>query len=269
MAAAQRCPVERRNPALVGRERRAFECQARDIGGAASGRKQMGEPFDLRRAIPRVVPDHDLVAVARDLGRAPVSKMRTLRRKYPWPHATTPDRTVAHAAAASEHLDADAQPMQRLSEFETDHAGTEHRHAVREVVKFENVVVGEQTLPSAFHAAGKDGEEPVAMTIDDARTVTRSSIASVCIVDESGATMNLVAFWNAGDTVGNEPDETVALAANARHDRLAVDLDPAREFEAKALEPMRRVRGFRGRDPAACWACSRPARTSCRGGRLR
>ena len=68
IATAQRRPVEQRNATLIGRERGSLERQSRDVGGAARGRQQIGEAFDLRGPIQCAIPDHDLVAFARHLG---------------------------------------------------------------------------------------------------------------------------------------------------------------------------------------------------------
>ena len=49
-------------------------------------------------------------------------------------------------AAAAEHADAHAQPMQRLAELEADHAGAEDGDRARQVVPVEDVVVDDEAI---------------------------------------------------------------------------------------------------------------------------
>ena len=152
------------------------------------------------------------------------------------------------AAAATENLDAHAQTVQRLADFESDHTGPEDRDAFRQRRPLKHVVVDDhpvaERIPCRRMRRRRSGGD------DDARRADGQRVADLqcVVVDEPGVATNLVGRRKRFDVVDDKSGETVSLALDAIHHRLAVDGDRARRLDAERRETRESVRGFRRRD---------------------
>ena len=138
--------------------------------------------------------------------------------------------------------------MQRLPEFEADHAGAEHRDAFRKIREFEHVFVGEQPVAQPLPRRRKGGRGTCRN--DDGRCAYGHALVhdQRRVVDELRVAAQLVAFRNFIHAARDKAHEPITLAADSRHHCLAVHFDAAFQLEAESMEAVHRVRRFGGRD---------------------
>ncbi len=247
-AALERLAIEQRNRVRVPFERRVLEAELPDVRGATGRGQQVLEALDLLGAVERTVGDDHRVAVEADVGMRVGVEIELGTEDAP---CLGKDRRVADradAAAAAEHLDADAEPVQRLPEFESDDTGTEHRDAFRQVGELEDLVIRDQALaerrPDRRIARRRAGRDHDRLRVDRRGAIDRQRV----VVDERGVAEELVGFRNLVDAAGDEADEAVAFALHPRHHRLAVDDERGIDREAEVRELRNRVRGLGRRD---------------------
>ena len=146
-AALHRRPVEQRDAARIERERCLVEPEPPDVR-RASGRRD--HEIHARRALYSIrsaVTDDDAVADALDRAHVGGGLERELLLKRlccVCANRRIAERTDVTAAAEEQHVD--AQPVQRLTELETDDTGTEDRDRAGQIVPRENIVVDDQPI---------------------------------------------------------------------------------------------------------------------------
>ena len=243
--ALHRLAIEDRDAARVERDRRVLEPEVAHVGRTSGRGEQVVERFGACFPGEVAVVDDEPVARARHRGARIGVEIKLGAEYAPRFRKHVGVRQRTHAAATAEHLDAYAEPMQRLAEFEADHARAECRHAFRQVRELEHVLVREQPVAEIVpcfriggRRAGRDD--------DGTRVDRRVADCERRVRDEARMAMELVRSGQRIDALRDEADEAVALALHARHYRAAVDRDVAAKAEAR--EAFDRVGRFRGRD---------------------
>ncbi len=157
----------------------------------------------------------------------------------------------ADAAAAAEQPHPNAQAVQRLGQFEPDHAGAHHRHRSGKVGPAEDIVVDDQALaqcsaPGRRHRGarpGGDDDAPRLQVPGAGRTVDGQRVR----VDEARMPLPALGGRPLLHGVEDKTDKAVALAAHARHHGAAVDVNVG-QVHAEAAGMPRRVHHVRRRD---------------------
>lgn len=153
-----------------------------------------------------------------------------------------PDQT-----ADAEHAHPYPQPRQRLTEFQADYAGAEDDDGFGQFGPLEEIVAGDQSragvLQKRQHVGprtGGDHDTPGAQ----GEIIT---YAQRVLIQEACLAHDPVLLGNFCNTFEHPADETVAVAPNAVHHRLAVD--PHRPgVDAETLGMTTRVGDFGGRN---------------------
>ena len=122
--------------------------------------------------------------------------------------------------------------------------------------------------PSAFHAGGYAGDDPVAMTTRVARRSACRRRRASCHRRSARSRGSCRRAGIASTPCVTKPTKRSRSRAHARHDRLAVDASSLAAQAERRRSARPRARPRRARS-AACSACSRRARRSFRGRRPR
>ena len=141
--------------------------------------------------------------------------------------------------------------LERLAELEADDAGAEDGDRGGERVPREDVVVDDEPVLHRVEHRRNEGRR--AGRDDDRARLEPPQHLAVRAVDlehaggdEPCAAVELVVLGDRLDALDDEADEAVALAADAVHDRAAVDLD--RGVDAERRRVLGVVGGLAGRD---------------------
>ncbi len=247
-ARLQRVAIEARHAVPVQFERSVFKAQMRNVWASPSRCEDVFiGAIDIGSVGARKADPHAVLDCRRGLERTlrlEVKRFGKRRTRLLHDHRV---RQRAHAAACAKHAHLHAKARQRLAELQPDHTRANHRHAARQRLPGEHVVVHDDALAHAReylgHAGGRTGRDHHARRMHEriAADLQHPVVDEVCVTNQP------VRFWQRVDAIHDEADEAIALAAHALHYRLAVyphALDP----HAKRVRMTRGMRGFRRRD---------------------
>ncbi len=136
--------------------------------------------------------------------------------------------------------------MQSLADFETDHAGAEHRHRARQVIPAEHIVIDNQTVAGSAQGwrqvRRRTGGDHRAAELDAVRDCAIGTLHLERVwTGEVRVANELVAGGDLVDPLEHEADEAVTLAANPRHHSATVDSQRAIDPQAEGgpvLDPV-------------------------------
>jgi hypothetical protein len=134
--------------------------------------------------------------------------------------------------------------VQRLTQLEADHAGTDHGNRCGQIGPVEYVVVDDEAIPEfserigISHSRSRRNDDALrrdALVIADDKRV---------VVLEARVTTNAIRFRDAFDIPQHEAYEAVAFAPHPRHDFAPFDADPAVEMRAETRQKLCRMHGL-------------------------
>ncbi len=220
--------VEHRHAVVVAHQARVLQAQLVEVGFATDGRQQEVEVFGTAFTVLVLAGDGDLFAVLLHLDDLGIEAQVELVLEHLARHGQHfRVAQLRHAAAAPENRHAHAQPVQRLAQFQANHAGAGNGDRRRQVVPVKHVVTGDHArtgAPLLGHDRARAGGDDHPLGLDDGVLVDLQPGRA----EETGVAMQLVLGRIVVHRFGDETDKPVALAAYARHHGAAVNLQFAR-----------------------------------------
>ena len=148
----------------------------------------------------------------------------------------------AQTLSAIEQCHLYAQSRHRLRQFQTDRAGADDRQSLRQILKLEDGLVGQQTLSQTGefvrNEGCRSGGDHDAVRLDLSAIVQLQTMGR----NEPRPALQANIIRNFGDALSSEAGEAVTLVAHALHHRPAVDPDRRNGDTERAGGPRRMSR---------------------------
>lgn len=241
--------VEMRHAARIERQAGVVQIEPIDIGTPAGRHQSVVEALGALGIVQRHVTHFDLVADALGFQHTRVRIQVELLLEGlagALAHARVGD--AAQAAAHAEHAHLHAQARQRLAQFQPDHAGPEHRHARRQRVPGEYVVVDHQAVAQGQERRGHRGPRAAGDDHAAGAHLGMPVHAQHRVLDKARHAAQLVLGRDVLHSLQHETDEAVALGLDTRHHLRAVDPHRAIDVHTEGAAVARRMGRLGGRD---------------------